>query len=84
MKNVEKLRVLLQHWIDHNESHAEEFSKWEKIMTEDSEGNIADHIGEAVKAVKTVNEQLSNALLEAGGPKEERNREHHHHHEHHH
>ena len=85
MENVEKLRVLLQHWIDHNKSHAEEFSKWEKIMIEDAEGNIAAHISEAVKAVEKVNEQLTKALSEAGGPKEVGGEGHHHHHgDHHH
>ena len=85
MKNVEKLRVLLQHWIDHNKSHGEEFSKWEKIMIEDAEGNIAKYIGESVKAVEKVNEQLSKALAEAGGPKEGDGEGHHHggHHHHH-
>ncbi len=84
MENVEKLRVLLQHWIDHNTGHAEEFAKWEKCMTEDSKQNIADHIGAAIKGVEKVNEQLSKALLEAGGPKEDGGGEHHHHHGHHH
>ena len=85
MENVEKLRVLLQHWIDHNKSHAEEFSKWEKIMIEDAEGNIAGYISEAVKAVEKVNEQLSKALSGAGGPKEAGGDGHHlHHGDHHH
>ena len=85
MENVEKLRVLVQHWIDHNKSHAEEFSKWEKIMIEDAEGKIAAHISEAVQAVEKVNKQLSKALSEAGGPKEVDGEGHHHHHgDHHH
>ena len=42
MENVEKLRVLLQHWIDHNKGHAEEFAKWEKCMADEEydKGNI--------------------------------------------
>jgi len=84
MENVEKLRVLLQHWIDHNKGHAEEFAKWEKCMTEDAKENIAGHIGAAIEAVEKVNEQLSKALFEAGGPIKDGGGEHHHHHGHHH
>lgn len=28
MEEVEKLRVLIPHWIEHNGEHAEEFRRW--------------------------------------------------------
>jgi len=28
MKGIEKLRVLIPHWIEHNDEHAEEFCRW--------------------------------------------------------
>lgn len=77
MENVEKLRVLLQHWIDHNKGHAEEFSKWQEIVTAEGQPSIADHIARAIEQMLKVNEHLKQALTEAGGPKEG---EHHHHH----
>jgi len=84
MENVEKLRVLLQHWIDHNKGHAAEFAKWEKLMSEDAQESIAKCISEAIKATDMVNDQLSKALDEAGGPAEAEDGEHHHHGHHHH
>jgi len=82
MENIEKLRVLLQHWIEHNKGHGEEFAKWQKLMTEDSRNVIAGAIGEAIEQMGKVNDQLAKALDEAGGPveKEGGGGDHHHHH----
>lgn len=80
MENKEKLRVLLQHWIDHNKGHAEEFEKWRVIAEQDGEGDIAKHIADAITAMSNSNTALTEALTKAGGASEE----HHHHHHHHH
>ncbi|MBW1635250.1 MAG: hypothetical protein JRJ68_03140 [Deltaproteobacteria bacterium] len=82
MENVEKLRVLLQHWIEHNKGHGEEFAKWQKRMAEDSNKVIADCIGEAIEQMGKVNDQLAKALNEAGGPVEKTGGGEHHHHHH--
>ena len=79
MDNVEKLRVMLQHWIEHNKGHVEEFEKWEATMNEDGQLSLANHIADAIKTMGAVNVQLEKALEEAGGPSEEG-----HHHNHHH
>jgi molecular chaperone GrpE (heat shock protein) len=85
MDNVEKLRVMLQHWIEHNKGHVEEFDKWQKTMIEEGQKSIADSIAEAVKTMATVNDQLEKTLKEAGGPGEKDGKGHHHHdHGHHH
>lgn len=81
MENKEKLRLLLQHWIDHNKGHAEEFERWRQIAETDGESAIATHIAEAITAVLKANEALENALTKAGGPADI---DHHHHHHHHH
>ncbi len=82
MENIEKLRVLLQHWIDHNKGHAEEFAKWQKLMADDAKGVVADHIGGAIKEMEQANEHLAKALHDAGGSKEGGGGDggHHHHH----
>lgn len=79
MNDIEKLRVLLQHWIEHNDGHVQEFEKWRVTMTEGGKQSLAGHIGDAVAAMATVNEKLTRALNEAGGPLEKENGEHHHH-----
>lgn len=84
MDNVEKLRVMLQHWIEHNKGHVEEFEKWRKTMSEEGQTSLADHITEAVKTMAQVNAQLGKALHEAGGPKSDGEEGHHHHGHHHH
>lgn len=80
MDNVEKLRVMLQHWIEHNKGHVEEFEKWQQTMTEEGQASLATHIAEAIQTMGTVNEQLGQALDEIGGPSGDHHHDHHHHH----
>jgi len=84
MDNVEKLRVMLQHWIEHNKGHVEEFEKWRQVMVEEGQNVLAEHITEAVKTMATVNAQLGKALHDAGGEKTDDKGHHHHDHHHHH
>jgi len=84
MDNVEKLRVMLQHWIDHNKGHVEEFEKWRKLMADEGQTVLAENITEAVKTMATVNAQLGKALHEIGGPSSTAGHAHHHDHDHHH
>ena len=79
MKEMEKLRVLLPHWIEHNNGHEAECSKWIEIATENGQKEVADNIAEAVKTMQQVNSLLEKALQQAGGRLED---PHHHHHSH--
>jgi hypothetical protein len=67
MDNVEKVRVMLQHWIDHNKGHVDDFEKWRKTMADDGQDALAGHITEAVKLMADVNASLGKALHAAGG-----------------
>jgi molecular chaperone GrpE (heat shock protein) len=82
MENVEKLRVLLQHWIDHNKGHVEEFENWRKIMADEGQQSLSAHITQAIKTMAEVNAELAKALHEVGGPKSGEDSGHHHHHDH--
>lgn len=82
MNNVEKLRVMLQHWIEHNKGHMEEFEKWRATMKDDGQASLADHIHTTVGLMASVNAELEKTLKEAGGPKKDED-DHHHHHDHH-
>jgi hypothetical protein len=88
MDNVEKLRVMLQHWIEHNKGHMEEFGKWRATMKDEGQTSLADHIHRTVELMAAVNGELEKALKEAGGPKKDEDDHHHHdhngHHHHHH
>jgi hypothetical protein len=76
---VEKLRILLPHWIEHNDSHIAEFAKWQQVIAEETGGKASEKIGEAVAAMEKAGKVLSEALTELGGGLEGH---HHHHHGH--
>ena len=40
MDSIDKLRVLLKHWIDHNGGHVDEFGKWREIMTGEKQAKV--------------------------------------------
>lgn len=74
MSEIEKLRVLLPHWIEHNGEHADEFREWAERA-----GSVEGAILEAAELIEEANKRLEGALEQLGGPLE-----HHHDHEHHH
>ena len=84
MDNVEKLRVMLQHWIEHNKGHMEEFDKWRGTMTEEGRTSLAEHIKKTIELMASVNTELEKALEETGGAKHDEDHHHHHDHDHHH
>jgi len=88
VEHTDKIKILLQHWIDHNKEHAGEYSKWQEAMVDEGFGEVAGYIGAAVQEMSRVNEYLERALEEAGGKvKEDEGHDHghgHHHHHHHH
>lgn len=67
----DKLRLLLPHWMEHNEEHAEEFRRWAE-----KSGPARTDILAAADDLVAVNRILARALEKLGGPLE--------HHEHHH
>ena len=75
MNDSDKLRVLIPHWIEHNQEHAVEFRRWVEEA-----GEAAGDIVEAAEIMKRVNDALESGLEKLGGPLPH---EHLHHHEHH-
>jgi len=65
MTETDKLRVLLQHWAEHNEEHAAEFLRWSEKA-----GPAAAAVRGAAEKMKAVNLELSTALELLGGPLE--------------
>lgn len=74
MRETEKLRVLLSHWIEHNQGHAQEFQRWIGEV-EDVEGELQ----QAVRLMGRVNDALKEVLAALGGPLEGHGHHHHHH-----
>jgi hypothetical protein len=65
MKEMDKLRILIPHWIEHNEDHANEFRKWANQA-----GEAAADILTAADQMVQVNKILEAALVKMGGPLE--------------
>jgi hypothetical protein len=63
MNEVEKLRVLIPHWIEHNEEHIGEFLRWAELAGEASQDILL-----AAENVDHANQALVNAMEKLGGP----------------
>ncbi|MCK4785011.1 MAG: hypothetical protein KAV87_14765 [Desulfobacteraceae bacterium] len=62
MNETDKLRVLIPHWVDHNNEHAQEFRDWAAQA-----GEIAQDVLDAAEAMSRVNTHLLSALEKLGG-----------------
>jgi hypothetical protein len=80
MENREKLRVLLQHWIEHNGGHVAEFNKWRATMADEHQDRLVAALDRAAEQMDVVSETLQQALDELGGPAADHAHHHHHHH----
>ena len=76
--DLEKLQMLLTHWLQHNESHGSEYLKWADVAREGGDTITAELIEQAVEHLKKADESLGKALESVGGPSQEH---HHHHHD---
>lgn len=67
MNNLDKVRVLLPHWLEHNQGHSTEFLQWaDKLAAESPE--TAALLRSAVEALQVAQRALTEALGKAGGP----------------
>ena len=60
--DMEKLEVLIDHWIEHNEEHAGEFRKWAEKAKSSGNSAVHDDILKAIEKLRNVNEHLRAAL----------------------
>ena len=67
MTDLERLRVLLPHWIDHNQEHMAEFIRWVKLSEKSDNIQVAAALKGAISAAEQVTEGLQQALEMAGG-----------------
>ncbi len=76
---IERLRVLLPHWIDHNNNHIAEFRKWEGEARKESGKEVSLLLDKAISDMEKAGKSLSEALEKVGGPLESGDGHHHHH-----
>jgi hypothetical protein len=61
-KEIKKLGILLEHWIEHNEEHAEEFREWAGKAKEYGSGKVSRKIAEASDYMVKASESLQDAI----------------------
>jgi len=74
---IEKLRLLLTHWLQHNEDHGKEYAKWAAVAREAGESTAAECIEQAVDLLAKADSAFEKALTSVGGPG--KGHQHHHH-----
>ena len=79
LSDIEKLQVLLPHWLAHNKSHAAEFSQWAATVSATGDTATAALIRQAAEHLQKADEALAQALASIGGSIE--GHAHHHHHD---
>ena len=68
MTELEKLRMLLPHWIEHNEEHAGDYARGANVATEAGHPEVAAMIRVAIEKASEANAELQRALDALGGP----------------
>jgi 2,4-dienoyl-CoA reductase-like NADH-dependent reductase (Old Yellow Enzyme family) len=62
MNDLEKLRVLLPHWVEHNAEHASEFRTWAERAKAAGEDQLAAQIVSAAEKMEAANYDLEQAI----------------------
>ncbi|MGL6106449.1 zinc transporter [Romboutsia sp.] len=60
-KDEKTLKILLVHWVNHNESHEEGFREWVEKARAIGKEETADNIEKAIEYMKQANEMLLEA-----------------------
>jgi len=80
LTDAEKLRRLIPHWIEHNQSHAAEFRRWAALARDANEEQTAVLIENAAGFLQKAEIELKAALKNAGGAVGTHDPGEHHHH----
>jgi hypothetical protein len=67
MTDIDKLRMLLPHWIAHNTEHAAEFRAWIERVRGIGQTHVVEHLEAAIQNMDAANRDLQAALGYLGG-----------------
>lgn len=67
MSTKKKIGVLLSHWVDHNDSHKDNYYSWAEKASQAGLDAIAAHLKQAGDLSEKVTEQLRQAGEKLGG-----------------
>ena len=60
-ERLRKLLAMLEHWVDHSDSHVEAYQEWARRASEGGEEEVAREIHLAVEASGSVKDHLKRA-----------------------
>ncbi len=64
---LSKVKILLGHWIEHNQEHGDEFHEWADKVKELGKTEAGDDIAQAAQKMYAAGGLLSQALDKLGG-----------------
>jgi hypothetical protein len=76
---LEKLRVLLPHWLEHNRNHRLEFAGWAEAVRQEGDQEVALLIERATAAMEQTDAALEEVMAKIGV--DQAGGRHHHHHD---
>ncbi|MGQ9647205.1 MAG: hypothetical protein ACUVWO_11800 [Thermodesulfobacteriota bacterium] len=62
MEEKKRLSVVIENWIEHNESHRDEYKKWAQKAAAMNLQEVQAQIEEAIGKLSSVNQHLERAL----------------------
>jgi hypothetical protein len=62
MEEKKRLSVVIEHWIEHNESHMGEYKKWAQKAAALNLEEVQAQIEEAIRKLSSVNQHLERAM----------------------
>jgi hypothetical protein len=62
MEEKKRLTVVIDHWIEHNQSHMGEYKKWAQKASTLNLGGVQTEIEEAIGKLSLVNHHLEKAM----------------------
>ncbi len=66
MDQKQKLSVVIKHWIEHNDTHMDEYAKWAQTADELGLGSVRAEIEKAMEKISQSNHHLTIALKAVG------------------
>ncbi|MGO9570353.1 MAG: hypothetical protein ACLP5H_22710 [Desulfomonilaceae bacterium] len=70
MDDIEKSRVRLIHWIEHNLEHVKGYTEVAQILERDGFRSASENIHRGVSLIEAANEEFETALAGLSGPGE--------------
>jgi hypothetical protein len=78
MNDLDKLRVMLPHWIEHNTGHGREYAQWAQLLGACGQEEVAELLKKAERSIMEADAALKEALHKMGGPIKGHEPHHHH------